>query len=94
MSKSYQSLMAAVDAAGYVFAAPDDAPAIQTKPHLEATFRNGHHQAALKASKAATRVVAETISNSRALTTAPAARPAYSWLNTTLALLRPRGIAA
>ncbi len=99
MSKRYKRLMAAADAAGYVFAASDDAaplnPALTSKHHLEdleAKFRNGHHLAACKASEVASRAVAK-LAPSRALATANTGSTT-SWLNTALAHLRPKGLAA
>lgn len=91
MSKQYRRLMAAADAAGYVLAAPDDVVSATPNPHLEAEFRNGHHQAAFKASKAvATRAVAK-LTPAQPLATST---PVSSWLHAAIACLRPKGVAA
>lgn len=95
MSKQYDRLMAAVDAAGYVLAAPEEDVPPSTNPHLEAKFRNGHRQAALKAtikaSQAAT-VAAAKAATSRALTTTKPT--ATSWLHVAFVTLRPKRLAA
>jgi len=108
MSKRDKRLMSAVEAAGYVLAAPDyDTaplnPANVPQHHLEAEFRNGHRLAARKASEVASLAVAKLSPTadqpsrghaSRALTTTDPSHPATSWLNSALANLRPKGIAA
>lgn len=94
MKKKHRHLMTAADAAGYVFAAPDDPPVSTVAgPHLEQAFRNGHHAAARKARRAASDAVAKLVP-SKALVVAPRAPLMASWWQTAIGQLKPRRLAA
>lgn len=90
MKKKHKHLMSIADAAGYVFAAPDDPPVTMADgPHLEQAFRNGHRAAAQKARRAVSKLVP-----SQALVVVKRTPQPMSWLHSALGQLKPRRLAA
>lgn len=86
--------MAIADAAGFVFAAPDELGPVSSDPHLEQAFRNGHRAAARKAHRAAGDAVAKIVTSKALVVAKRVPHHSTSWLQSALGQLKPRRMAA